>query len=164
MRSGSRSRAAGLVLLCAMLPAQRGWGQPGTNWDRVKQVGPGTSVRVKVDGRRSTRCDVTAVDDDQLACSARQSIFFVPVTRRFVFQRAQVREVRLTNGLGSGLVGAGVGIGVGVGAGFGLENAATRAEDPNVLPVVMGLLGGLLGAVVGRATDVVGGPTIYRVP
>src|ERR1035441_4473956 len=140
------------------------WGQAGSNWDRVKAVDPGTPIRLQGESGRRVFCDVLQVDDTQLICSRSRRILFFPMSDRMVYQRKQVREVRLTRRLLSSVVGAGIGVGAGVGVGYGLENQATRAEDPGLLQFTFGLLGGLVGEAVGQGTDFLGGPVIYRAP
>ena len=153
-----------LVVLIAGSWVADAWGQAGANWDRVKAVDPGTAIRVKGERGRPFQCELVQVDDAQLICSKTRTILFFPVTDRREFRRGQVREVRLTKRLLSGVAGAAIGIGAGVGLGYALENQATRNEDPGLLQFVFGLLGGLVGEAIGQGTDFLGGPVIYRVP
>ena len=153
-----------LLLLFTIGWVGAAWGQAGANWDRVKAVDAGTAIRVKGERGRPFACELVQVDDAQLTCSKTRTILFFPVTVRRVFQRGEVREVRLTRRLLSGLGGAAIGIGAGVGLGYALENQATRNEDPGLLQFVFGLLGGVVGEAIGQGSDFLGGPVIYRVP
>ena len=143
------TRAVAGVLVFAVTAAAQ---SPAQNWNNVKALSVGTSVRISV-GSRTVTGQVQRVTDDSLVVDSGkgQEMF----TRQEVMRVSRkTKSHRLRNtllGLGIG-TGAGIGIGVGVGrandcsSGFlcGLNTAAGGA-----LGGAIGLVGGtVIGAVI----------------
>jgi hypothetical protein len=135
----------------------------GSDWSRVEAIQAGTMVRISSQ-RRPTICSFVKADADSLTCMKKQTVFFVPVTRRLFYNRQEVTLIKLSRQFLSGLAGAGIGAGAGAGIGAGLEAQYPSKEDGHLLTVVFAFLGGGLGAGIGAGTDFLAGPTVYRAP
>ena len=139
--------AAVLFALALVLAAQ----SPAQNWNDVKALSVGTSVRISV-GSRTVTGQVQRVTDDSLVVDSGkgQEMF----TRQEVMRvSTKTKSHRLRNTL--------LGLGIGTGAGFGIGVGVGRANDCS-----SGFLCGLntaAGGAVGGAIGLVGGTVIGAV-
>ena len=153
------ARVVAVLLVFALAAAAQ---SPAQNWNSVKTLPVGTTIRISV-GSRTVGGDVQSVTDDSLTVNSgkgqemftRQEITLVSI---------KMKGHRLRNsmiGLGIG-TGAGIGIGLGVGhandcsSGFlcGIDTAAGGA-----LGGAIGLVG---GAVVGALIPAGGWRDVYK--
>jgi hypothetical protein len=145
----------------------------GSDWSRVQNLAPGTEIRVsskslQYDGglfpHTREYCNVVSTSDAGLVCTHSFRIFFFPVRHELRYPRGEVTVVRLTKTSSSSAVGALIGLGAGVGlVGAVSARGSDHAEDP-VAYALVGILGAFIGSGIGKATDFMGGPTIYRAP
>jgi hypothetical protein len=159
-----RRHAVPLLLLATLLcPLASAQPKAGSDWSKVEAIQPGTMIRISSE-RRPTVCSFVKADDDSLTCTKTQTIFFIPITRRLVYARQEVRLLKLSRQFLSGLTGAGIGAGAGAGIGAGLESQYNSNEDGHLATVVFAILGGVIGSGVGSTTDFLAGPVVYRAP
>lgn len=129
----------------------------GSNWERVRALPANSFVYVDA-GSQHKKCGVKVVDADSLTCTSGN--------KDAVFQRADIKSVKLRHRGRSTAIAAGVG----AGAGAILGAAGTSGGDGGFMIVsrggatVAGALGGaLIGAPIGFFTHLAGS-TIYRAP
>ena len=104
-------------------------------------------------------CYLIAVDESTLTCGRSDG---KPKGQR-VFQKSEVKMVKLTRYGVSTAAGAGIGAGVGAAVGFGMT------QNPNgwfngAVRGVLAVFGGVAGAAVCGPTDAFRGPVVYRRP
>lgn len=129
---------AGLCSLVLSMPAQT------NQWQNVEKLAPGTPISVVKRARQG--CELVGVTDLELTCD--QDIG--QVTRRLVFLRDQVREVRLEVPEHNRMI-AGALVGAALGGLLGL--LAQQSSDPETRGYarVYGIpIGALVGGAVGR--------------
>jgi hypothetical protein len=141
--------------------------QMGDSWSHLQALQEHWRMHVAADSHGRT-CNFVSADATSLTCSSSAS----GQGKRWVFQRADVRSVKLTRRTVSTLAGLGIG---GV-AGFAIGSAIGHATDPaNSGQFLAGLGGAIItgfstlvgtvgGAVVGGTTDFCRGPVIYQRP
>jgi hypothetical protein len=139
----------------------------GSNWSRVEALPPHTGLHLTTDhGGHS--CRVFAVNDDTLTCEGSGR------TAGRVFQRAEIRHIKLTHYVRSTLVGAGVGAGIGaISGGIAGRSHCTASGGFNFCGIgigaggvaaIFGVGAGVLGAAIGGPTDFARGSSIYVRP
>jgi hypothetical protein len=167
-----------LLLLTPAMFAQTTLKPPaGSDWSRVQNLAVGTDIRVSskhfkfggpiiVPHSQREYCIFVSASDAELLCNRTDKIFFFPIHRQFRFQREEVASVRVTRSELSAFVGAAIGVGAGAGlvGGVAATNSETDHSEDVLAYALVGMLGGFIGAGVGKATDFMGGPTIYRAP
>jgi hypothetical protein len=167
-----------LLVCISIASAQNIPGPPaGSDWSRVQNLAVGTDVRISskhlqfggpIIVPRSQReyCIFVSASDDELVCNRTDRIFFFPIHRHFRFQRKEVAAVRITRSELSSFVGGAIGIGAGAGlvGGIAATNGETDHSEDVLAYALVGVFGAYLGSAVGKATDFMGGPTIYRAP
>jgi uncharacterized membrane protein YeaQ/YmgE (transglycosylase-associated protein family) len=156
-------RSALLLLpVCLCLPA---YAQTAGRWEKVKHLPMGQSIKVSSSSRRPVTCSFLQADDDRLACTKRDVIFFIPRSKDLVFSRSEVKSVRLSRQMLSKLAGAAIGVGAGAGIGAAIDASADdKREEGHLAAVVFGLVGAIIGSGVGESTDFLAGPLIYEAP
>ena len=157
---------AGLVLKAmVVMAAAQGPAQPavaGSNWRNVQALPVDTSIRVEAQSGKM-ECRVKTVDADSLTCVRNRGD--VKVT---VFQRGEVKSIRIPRKGRSTLIGAGIGGGTGDILGFEAGSSGSGGMfGPNAfrgaITAVFGALGGAIGAPTGYFTDFARS-TVYRAP
>ena len=159
-------RGWALMVLLSLVVSLPLWAQQaaGSDWTRVRQMDPGTSIRLSSQ-RGITICSFVAADDTSLTCSQTRIIVFVPVRRRLLFGRQEITTVKLSRRPLSILAGAAIGGGAGLGIGAAVDaSAKNQAEEGHLLAVLGTLFGVAIGSGVGSKVDFLAGPTIYRAP
>ncbi len=137
--------------------------QPALNdWQRVRNLQPGTNVIVRTVGGENYHGRVLDVAVESVAIESDERGRPGRVTRRRELSKETVREVRLLHRGASTLAGAGIGAAVGAGIGLAIDLSAKSNEDRGLATSVFTLLGGALGAGIGRHMTIVKGKVIYR--
>jgi hypothetical protein len=137
----------------------------GSNWQHVQMLPKGTSIYVY--SRTShQRCDLAAIDADTLTCVHGKDI---------VFQRTEIKSIKLAHRGRSSWVGLAVGTGAGIGIGYAIP--LSKSSDP-VLTVPTQILnafsrvvlvgfgaasGATAGSLTGFFTDFTRS-TVYKAP
>ena len=130
----------------------------GSNWQNVQALPAGTSVEVQA-SKRHLACTLTAVDADTLACD-RNYRFTI---QKVVFQRAEIRTVKLTRRGRSAIFGAVIGAGAGAVAG-GIQGAHSNYfAVHSAFATIYAFAGAFAGAPIGYLTDF-SASTVYRAP
>jgi hypothetical protein len=141
------TRAAAVFLVFALAATAQ---SPAQDWNNVKVLTDGTSVRISI-GSRTVSGPVRGVSDDSLAVDSRkgQEIF----TRREVLRVSVKKQSHRGRNTLIGL-GAGAAIGVVVGTvsyrkctGFCILNS-TRAEDAGAGAIIFGVIGAAVGVLI----------------
>ena len=150
-----------LVLAPAVSLSAQQVAQPlsGSNWQHVQALPVGASVQVKA--RKShTNCYVKSVDADSLTCTHGKDI---------VFERSEIRSIKIPHrgrsiGVGAA-IGAGVGFGIGAGAAAATDNGGWFSGGgwDALSGAVAGVLGAAIGTVTGGLTDFTHS-TVYKAP
>jgi hypothetical protein len=109
---------------------------PGAKWQHVQALPEGTSIRLRATSR-SAACKLENVDADSLTCAS-------GTDKEVVFQRGEVKWIKIHHRGRSAAAGGAIGIGLGTGSG-----------------VANGALGGDWGGTV--ATDFTHS-TVYKGP
>ena len=134
----------------------------GSNWQNVQALPVGTSIQVSIQAKASTRhtvCTLTAVDADSLACD-RNVRFNV---QKVLFQRTEIRTVKLTRRGRSAVFGAAIGAGAGAVAG-GIQGARSNYFAVHgAFAMIYAFAGAFAGAPIGYLTDF-SASTVYRAP
>jgi len=136
----------------------------GSNWARVQALPPHTGVHLTTDHGGHT-CHVYTVTDDSLTCEAGGR------KAGRVFQRGEIRHIKLTHYVRSTLAGAGLGFGLGaIAGGITGEKESCKSKPcfdivgPGAVAVVFGVGSMLVGAAIGGPTDFARGSSIYVRP
>jgi hypothetical protein len=157
--------AALLFKAMVVMATAQGPAQPppaGSNWGHVEALPVDTAVRV--DGRsRKMECRIKSVDADSLTCVSKRGD-----TKEMVFQRGEVKSVRIPRRGRSTLVGTAIGGGTGAVIGFAAGTGGGGGFfGPNafrgVVTAVFAVIGGVAGAPTGYFTDFTRS-TVYKAP
>ena len=132
---------------------------PAKGWAAVEALNAGTDVHV-IGRSHSTVCKVAKVDDSSLTCMG------VGAKGGEVFQKADIKKVKLPRRSASTLAGLGIGagLGAGIGAGVGVSQGTSNTSGFVKTSWVAGVgavVFGLIGALIGGGTDFLAS-TIYR--
>ena len=152
------------IALAAPLCAAQQPAQPpaGSTWQHVQALPIGTSIQVSIQAKASTRhmvCILTAVDADSLACD-RNFRFNV---QKVLFQRTEIRTIKLTRRGRSAVFGAAIGAGAGAVAG-GIQGARSNYFAVHgAFAMIYAFAGAFAGAPIGYLTDF-SASTVYRAP
>lgn len=149
------------VMVCLAGGAKAAPVNPTTtsDWQRVMQLKPGTSVHLRTTSKKSTTCKVSSVDENGLACaSGNQNV---------TYSRNEIQRIKLNHRGRSAMAGFLVGAGVGAGIGAAVAHADDKGGWFSGLVTGVGaLFGGVIGAVTGTAIaaplDVTSGAPIYE--
>jgi len=130
-------------------------------WAAVEAMNAGTNVHV-IGKSHSTVCKVAKVDDSSLTCMG------VGAAQGEVFQKADIKRIKLPRHGASTLTGMAIGIGVGAGVGAGIGAGQgngtigiTKGQATGIFVAIGAIVFGLIGAAVGALTDFMG-TTIYK--
>jgi len=135
---------------------------PTSGWTAVEAIKAGTIVHV-FGTSHSTVCNLAKVDDSSLTCTG------VGTSQGEVFQKADIKKIKLPHrgrstlvglAIGAG-VGAGVGAGIGSGQGNGGSIGISKGQFTEILVGIGAVAFGLIGALVGALTDFMAS-TIYK--
>jgi hypothetical protein len=149
---------AASAIPCAKAQATAAPPPAGSDWRNVQALPVGTSIQVKASARPMV-CTLTAVDVDTLACD-RNYRFTV---QKLVFQRADIRSIKLTRRGRSAVFGATIGAGAGAVAG-GIQGARSNYFAVHgAFAMIYAFAGAFAGAPIGYFTDFAAS-TIYRAP
>ena len=130
----------------------------GSNWQHVQALPIGTSIQVKANARPIV-CTLTAVDADSLACDHDYRF----EVHKLVFQRAEIRTIKLTRRGRSALLAASIGAGAGAVAG-GIQGIHSNYFAVHgAFAMIYAFAGAFAGAPIGYFTDF-SASTIYRAP
>lgn len=153
-----------LLLVELFVPASFAVAQQATTspmgWAAVEAMNAGTTVHV-VGRSHSVTCKVGKVDDSSLTCMG------AGANQGEVFQKADIRKIKLPRRSASTLVGlaigagAGAGIGAGVGVSQGTSNSNSSFVKTSWVAGVGAVVFGLIGALVGSLTDFMAS-TVYK--
>ena len=139
-------RAAAFLFLFAVAAAPQ---SPAQNWNNVKTLAVGTSLRISV-GSRRVNGDLHSVTDDSLTLNSAKGQEMI--TRQEVKQ-VSVKEIGHRGR--NTLIGLGIGVGLGATAGLatrteGNDQPLTRSRPLNAAmgAVPLGLIGALVGMVI----------------
>ncbi len=136
--------------------------QAGSGWTNVQRLPAGQLIRVRFQ-HHVTICGFNSADDEELICTQKRTVFFVPVRSVIRLRRADVQSVRISRHAASTALGAAIGVGAGAGIGAAIDDSAkNKVEEGHLMAVVMGLLGGPIGAGIGSHNDFLSGPLIYQ--
>jgi hypothetical protein len=127
----------------------------GSNWQHVQVLPEGTSIRVKATNR-SAACKLKSVDADSLTCAS-------GTDKEIVFQRGEVKSIKIHHRGRSAAVGGAIGIGAGLGTGYGVGKAEGAGDWSGTIAAGTGIGFGLLGALIGVATEFTHS-TVYKGP
>jgi hypothetical protein len=130
----------------------------GSNWQHVQALPVGTSIQVNT-STRHTICTLTAVDADTLSCDRN----FRFTVQKVLFQRAEIRTVKLTRRGRSAVLGAAIGAGVGALAGSIQGARSNYFAVHGAFAAIYAFAGAFAGAPIGYLTDF-SASTIYRAP
>ncbi len=118
----------------------------------------GTQVHISA-ATRHALCELTAVDEERIACSQDTGVG----TRALTFARSEVRLIKLARRGRSAVLGASIGAGAGALAG-GIEGARSNYfAFKGAYALIYAFAGGFAGAPAGYLTDF-SASTIYRAP
>jgi hypothetical protein len=129
----------------------------GSNWQHVQALPPGTAIQVQT-RTSNAKCALKSVDADSLTCIHGKDL---------VFQRSEIRSIKIPRRGRSALVG--LAIGGGAGAGIGAAVTASKggwfsgAGWDAIGAAILGTVGGAIGAGIGAATDFTHS-TVYKAP
>jgi hypothetical protein len=137
---------------------------PGANWQRVQALPVGQSIVVKAKASHAS-CKLKSVDADSLTCTHGKDL---------VFQRADIRTIKIPRRGRSTLIAAGIGIATGAIVGAASGSSCTEAQKNSFLgcfltfsrgdlALVGGAVGGVIGAPIGALTDFAKS-TVYKAP
>jgi hypothetical protein len=138
-------RAAAVLFVFALAAAAQ---SPAQNWNNVKALAVGTSVRISV-GSRTVRRQVQGVTDDSLAVDSEKG--------QEMFTRQEVMRVSVKEKGHRGrntLIGLGAGAAIGVVVGVASHKDCTcffyttRGQDAGIGAVVFGVIGTAVGALI----------------
>ncbi len=140
----------------------------GSNWEQVKALPVSAKVHISTD-RGGTTCRLFKVTNDTLTCARGAN------AAGTVFQRPEIRHIKLAHYGRSTLVGAAIGGGTGatVGAIGGRTKPCPSSQGfclngigigTGGVAAISGVAGGLLGSVVGGVFDITRGNSIYIRP
>jgi hypothetical protein len=143
----------GVMAVGATQPASA---QNGRSWERVQALPSGSNIQVKAAGGGG--CKVKSVEAELLTCVSGDG------AKTMVFQRADIRAIKIHHRGRSTAVGAGIGAGIGAITG--------AAQDPGIsgsflyisrgaFALVFAVVFGVFGALIGVATDFMQA-TIYK--
>jgi len=130
-----------------------------SGWARVQGLPANTEVHLQTD-KQKTNCAVGSVTDDQLTCSS------------VIYQRTEIKSVKLprkgTSTVGGLLIGAGAGAGIGAGIGSAINSSdkgsyvhVSGGKSAGVGAGIGAIIGVGIGALVGHATDMFAS-TVYK--
>ena len=136
---------------------------PGANWQRVQALPVGQSIVVKAKASHAS-CKLKSVDADSLTCTHGKDL---------VFQRADIRTIKIPRRGRSTLIAAGIGIATGAIVGAASGSSCTQ-QAGQFLPCVniisrrdLAVIGtvavGVIGAPIGALTDFTKS-TVYKAP
>ena len=148
---------SGYFMLCLVAHGQTP--AAGTNWQRVQQLPLHTQIHVKADSK-SRACLIESVDESHLSCSTGG----LAKAHQYIYQRSDIRSVKLAHYVRSTLLGTAIGASAGAitGAVAG-KNASERNSSRDAAAAGGGaLFFGVIGAIYGAVTDFSRGPTVYR--
>lgn len=156
-----------LLLTGAVAAAAQQASQPpaGSNWQHVSVLPVGTGINVKAKSQH-INCNFKSADADTLTCSRG---FVGGKPKEIVFQRGEVKVIKINHRVRSTLVGTGIGAGTGAVVGFAV---GTSGNDNGffgknflrgAVTAVFGVGGAVIGATAGALTDFTKS-TVYRAP
>jgi hypothetical protein len=126
-----------------------------SNWQNVQALPAGTSIPVNTKSR-SLVCDLEHVDADTLTCTQRKDV---------VFQRAEIKTIKLARRSRS----TGVGVAIGAATGIVIAEAAYNKNwtfsiiSRGSIAAIVGVPLAAIGGIVGHQTDFTSS-TVYRAP
>jgi hypothetical protein len=130
----------------------------GSNWQHVQALPIGTSIQVRA-AKRPIVCTLTAVDATSLACDHNYRF----EVHKLVFQRAEIRTVKLTRRGRSALLAAAIAAGAGATAG-GIQGIHSNYFAVHgAFAMIYAFAGAFAGAPLGYFTDF-SASTVYRAP
>lgn len=147
--------------LAALLLAVNAVAQPTAasgGWANVRQLAPGTGIRLALTGGRTLRGSVQTVTPDSLTINANQSQEMLP--------RGEIRRVESKRNGHRGrntLIGLAIGAGGGLGVGAAVDSG-DHGWFPNLGKAILTPAGAIIGAIVGVAIPSGGWHEIYRAP
>ena len=154
-----------MIMVSCSASAKPAKQNPKVNWNAVEHLRAGTAISVMDDQRSRLLCYFTRASGDQLICETlpHRSGFPIPVpvpSYSAVFQREEIREVRLEHNAGTNTL-----IGAGIGAGLGAAFVARldRGAGPKGGVIAFGsLVGALIGATAGHDAPLFHRKVVYR--
>jgi hypothetical protein len=120
-----------------------------SNWQNVQVLAAGTSIHVYTQSVHMF-CSLTSVDGDNLNCNN---------GRDLIFQRSEIKSIKLNQHDRS--VPLGIAIGAGLGAGVGA--AACHKTGYSGLCATIGIPVGAIGGIIGYISDFTAS-TVYKAP
>ena len=130
----------------------------GSNWQHVQALPIGTGIRVTA-SKHPVVCTLTAVNADTLACDHDYRF----EVHNLVFQRAQIRTIKLTRRGRSALFGGAIGAGAGATIG-GIQGINSNYFAVHgAFAMIYAFAGAFAGAPIGYFTDF-NASTVYRAP
>ncbi len=146
------------VLLTANAQSATAPTPAGSNWQHVQALPIGTNIQVTA-SKRPIVCTLTAVAADSLACDHNYRF----EVHKLVFQRAEIRTVKLTRRGRSAVLAAAIGAGAGATAG-GIQGIHSNYFAVHgAFAMIYAFAGAFAGAPIGYFTDF-SASTIYRAP
>lgn len=135
---------------------------PAQNWNSVKTLPVGTTIRISV-GSRIVNGDVQSVTDDSLAVNSGrgQEMFMRQEVTRVAVKKKGHRLRNSMIGLGIG-TGAGIGIGLGVGHANDCRSGFLCGIDTAAGGAVGGAIGLVGGTIVGALLPTGGWREVYK--
>lgn len=114
----------------------------GANWQHVQALPVGASIQVEA-GKSHANCKLKSVDADTLTCTQKKDI---------VFERAEIKSIKIPRREHSALIG--MAIGAGAGAIVGAASGRNGSFVPRGLgAIILGVPGAPIGAAIGGLTD-----------
>ena len=107
---------------------------------------------------KSRTCEIERVDDVTLACSAGRMV----QTSHYMFNRSEIKRIKLTRYVTSTALGAGIGAAVSIVSLEAINSDGFFRQGE--LIGVGAIVGGVPGGIVGLLTDFARGPLIYQRP
>jgi hypothetical protein len=153
-----RSLLLALPLLAFTItaPAQTPQSPAGSNWQHVQALPIGTSIHVNAQ-KRHALCTLKAIDADTLTCDRDTGVG----SKELIFQRAEIKNIKLARRGRSAVLGATIGAGTGAIAG-GIQGIhSTYFAVRGGWAMIYAFVGAFAGAPAGYLTDFTAS-TIYR--
>jgi hypothetical protein len=128
----------------------------GSNWQHVQALPIGTSIHVNAQKRHAV-CTLKAIDADTLTCDRDTGVG----TKELVFQRPEIKTIKLTRRGRSALLGGAIGAGAGALAGGIVGIHSNYFVVHSAFAMIYGFVGAFAGAPTGYLTDFTAS-TVYR--